>query len=53
VGSYQDVLVEADGSSGHAPNFATVEFAPTQARGSIVPMQIVGVVGDRLQARIA
>ena len=53
VGSYQDVLVEADGSSGHAPNFAAVEFAPTQARGSIVPMQIVGVVDDRLQARIA
>jgi threonylcarbamoyladenosine tRNA methylthiotransferase MtaB len=53
VGSRQDVLIEADGLSGHAPNFAAVTFEVAQPRGRIVGMQITGVANGRLQARVA
>lgn len=53
VGSRQDVLVEADGFSGHAPNFAAVTFDTAQRRGDIVSMTIAGVADGHLRARVA
>ncbi len=53
VGSRQDVLVEADGLSGHAPNFASVRFASEQIRGQVIPVNITGVEDGRLKASVA
>jgi threonylcarbamoyladenosine tRNA methylthiotransferase MtaB len=53
VGSRQSVLVEADGLSGHAPNYATVAFETAQRRGDIVSVEVAGVVDGRLIAEVA
>lgn len=53
VGSRQDVLVEADGFSGHAPNYATVAFDTAQRRGDIVSVKVTDVTDGRLIARAA
>ena len=47
VGTVQDVLVELDGMSGHAPNFARVTLSST-APNAIVPVRIGAVDGDGL-----
>jgi threonylcarbamoyladenosine tRNA methylthiotransferase MtaB len=43
VGTRQSVLVEGKGDSGHAENFAPVQFASPQKRGEIVDVVIGGV----------
>jgi len=47
VGSVQDVLIELDGASGHAANFARVAL-PAAAPNTIVPVRIAAVEGDSL-----
>jgi threonylcarbamoyladenosine tRNA methylthiotransferase MtaB len=47
VGSVQRVLVERDGVSGHAENFANVGLNPTTP-GSIVNLRIAATDGERL-----
>jgi threonylcarbamoyladenosine tRNA methylthiotransferase MtaB len=47
VGSVQDVLVELDGTSGHAANFARVAL-PVATPNTIVPIRIAAVDGDTL-----
>ena len=47
VGQVTDVLVELDGTSGHAANFARVRFAATQPN-SIQRITITGIDGDSL-----
>jgi threonylcarbamoyladenosine tRNA methylthiotransferase MtaB len=49
IGSVLQILVERDGISGHAPNFAGVRFASRQGPGSIVAARIAGVDGDKLR----
>lgn len=50
IGGTQQVLVERDGISGHAGNFAAVTLAAPQKPGSIVAARIDGVEGMRLMA---
>lgn len=47
VGTRQSVLVERDGISGHAANFAPVRFA-TQAPGSIAAIEVASSDGEKL-----
>jgi len=47
VGTRQQVLVERDGVSGHAPNFAPVRFAP-QTPGSIGLIEVASSDGEKL-----
>ena len=47
VGQVTDVLVELDGTSGHAANFARVTFA-AEAPNTILPVRIASVDGDSL-----
>jgi len=47
VGTRQQVLVERDGVSGHAPNFAPVRFAP-QIPGSISLIEVASSDGEKL-----
>ena len=53
IGSTQRVLIENDGITGHAPNFARVRLADGVAkgnmRGMIIDMQIMGVTDDGLE----
>lgn len=44
-----DVLVERNGFSGHAPNFAAARFAEPQAPGSIVTARVTGVHDGQLR----
>lgn len=48
VGTTQDVLVELDGRSGHAPNFATVALDMPAAPRAIVPVRIMHSDGTTL-----
>ncbi len=48
IGSVQDVLIEKDGLSGHAENFAKLRFSKAQTPHSIVHTRIMGVAGDTL-----
>ncbi len=52
VGTRQDVLIELDGKSGHAPNFAPVSLAGTPAntnmRGQMMTLQITASDGTML-----
>ncbi len=48
VGSVQDVLVESDGRSGHAPNHARVALAAPATPGRICPTRITARDGDQL-----
>ncbi len=52
VGTRQAVLVERDGVSGHAPNFAPVRFAAAVS-GSIAEVEIVSSDGERLYGTVA
>ncbi len=45
VGTRQAVLVERDGTSGHAPSFAPVRFAP-QMPGSIASIEVTSSDGE-------
>ncbi|MBK5265090.1 MAG: tRNA (N(6)-L-threonylcarbamoyladenosine(37)-C(2))-methylthiotransferase MtaB [Alphaproteobacteria bacterium] len=53
IGTQQNILVERDGLSGHAENFAAVRFANPQIAGKIVSAAIIGVEKDRLIAQEA
>src|SRR5690606_27655017 len=48
VGTTQSVLVERNGASGHAENFAPVRFAAPQLPSSIVRARITGLEKDAL-----
>lgn len=52
VGSRQDVLVELDGRTGHAPNFASVTLEQRPAggnmRGTMIDTLITGSDGQTL-----
>lgn len=50
IGSHQEVLVERNGVSGHAPNFATVRFADPQQPGAIVTARMTGTDSTALTA---
>jgi threonylcarbamoyladenosine tRNA methylthiotransferase MtaB len=56
VGSIQQVLVESDGCSGHAGNFATVDLAgqgeQPLKRGAIVQVAIADATPDRLTGQV-
>jgi threonylcarbamoyladenosine tRNA methylthiotransferase MtaB len=52
-GARQKVLVERDGRSGHAENFALVRFATAQKPGEIVSADIIGLEKNRLIAQEA
>jgi threonylcarbamoyladenosine tRNA methylthiotransferase MtaB len=53
VGTTQKVLVEGDGTSGHAENFAQVRLSTPQKRGKIVTTPVTGVENGRLIAQEA
>uniref|UniRef100_UPI0030C89A69 hypothetical protein n=1 Tax=Rhizorhapis sp. SPR117 TaxID=2912611 RepID=UPI0030C89A69 len=53
IGTPQTILVERDGLSGHAENFAPVRFGNPQIAGKIVPAIIAGVEKNRLIAQEA
>ncbi|MGC4251447.1 MAG: tRNA (N(6)-L-threonylcarbamoyladenosine(37)-C(2))-methylthiotransferase MtaB [Sphingobium sp.] len=53
IGSTQSVLVERNGVSGHAENFAPVRFARPQPPSSIVRARITGLEKDALIAQEA
>jgi len=44
------MLVERDGRTGHAENFAALTLAAPAEPGSIVPVRLIGRDGDRLLA---
>jgi threonylcarbamoyladenosine tRNA methylthiotransferase MtaB len=48
IGTTQHVLVELDGLSGHAPNFATVALEKSARPKSIIPTRITASDGTRL-----
>lgn len=50
VGSDRQVLIERNGLSGHAPNFASARFAEPQEPGAIVTARITGTDGKTLTA---
>ncbi|MBW8297530.1 radical SAM protein [Sphingopyxis sp.] len=50
VGTTASMLVERDGLSGHAANFAALALSAPAAAGMIVPVQIEAREGDRLIA---
>jgi threonylcarbamoyladenosine tRNA methylthiotransferase MtaB len=52
IGTVTDVLVELDGTSGHAENFARVKL-PESIPNSIVAARIIGVEGDGLVGVLA
>jgi len=51
VGTRQSVLVERDGISGHAANFAPVRFAP-QRPGSIASIEVASSDGEKLYGHV-
>ena len=53
TGTRQKILVERDGHSGHAENFAPVRFANPQSPGEIVSASIIGLEKNRLIAQEA
>jgi len=53
VGTTQSVLVERDGLSGHAENFAPVRLASPQPPSAIVRATITGLENDALIAQEA
>jgi threonylcarbamoyladenosine tRNA methylthiotransferase MtaB len=53
AGTRQKILVERDGRSGHAENFAPVRFASAQRPGEIVSASIIGLEKNRLIAQEA
>lgn len=53
IGSRQSVLVERNGTSGHAENFAPVRFTAPQAPSSIVRATITGLENGALIAQEA
>ena len=48
IGRTADVLVELDGTSGHAPDFAKVRLAAPLTPGAIARVRYAGVEGDTL-----
>lgn len=48
VGSTQPVLVERDGLSGHADNFASIRLTAPAPAGEVARVRILGVDGDAL-----
>ena len=48
IGTVQQVLVELDGRSGHAANFARVALSEAAEARTIVPIRITAVEGDGL-----
>jgi threonylcarbamoyladenosine tRNA methylthiotransferase MtaB len=50
VGRAADMLVERDGASGHAANFAALTLATPAAPGSIIPVRLTARDGDRMIA---
>ncbi len=50
VGSAATMLVERDGLSGHAENFAALALSAPAAAGTIIPVRIGARDGDRLTA---
>jgi threonylcarbamoyladenosine tRNA methylthiotransferase MtaB len=50
VGRTATMLVERDGLSGHAENFAALALTAPAAAGTIIPVRIGGREGDRLTA---
>jgi len=48
IGTVQQVLVELDGRSGHAANFARVALNELAEARTIVPVRIAAIDGDRL-----
>ncbi len=53
IGSTQSVLVERNGASGHAENFAPVRFTKAQPPSSIVRARMTGLEKDALIAQEA
>ncbi len=53
VGTTQQMLVELDGLSGHAPGFARIALDRAQPPGSIVDVRITQRQGDTLQGGLA
>ena len=56
TGTRQKVLIERDGTSGHAENFAPVSIVPglggnTERAGKILPVTIIGLEKNRLIAQ--
>jgi threonylcarbamoyladenosine tRNA methylthiotransferase MtaB len=52
VGTRQRVLVESDGVSGHAPNFAPVRF-DTALPGAVVDVDVASTDGEKLYGAVA
>lgn len=50
VGGTASMLVERDGRTGHAENFAALTLTAPAEPGSIVPVRLIGRDGDRLLA---
>ena len=50
IGRTAAMLVERDGRTGHAENFAALTLAAPAAPGNILPVRLVGRDGDRLIA---
>ena len=50
IGSTASMLVERDGRTGHAENFAAVRLSAPAAPGSIVPVRLSARDGDRMVA---
>lgn len=51
IGTRQNVLVESDGTSGHAENFAPIRLSSPKKRGEIVSATIAGVENKVLIAQ--
>jgi threonylcarbamoyladenosine tRNA methylthiotransferase MtaB len=50
IGTKQNIAVEKGGMGGHAENFAYVSLDKVHQEGSIIPVQIVSLEHDKLQA---
>jgi threonylcarbamoyladenosine tRNA methylthiotransferase MtaB len=50
VGRTATMLVERDGVSGHAENFAALTLSAPAAAGTIIPVRIGARIDDRLTA---
>jgi threonylcarbamoyladenosine tRNA methylthiotransferase MtaB len=53
IGTTQSVLVERNGTSGHAENFAPVRFATPQSPSAIIRTTITGLENGALIAQEA
>ncbi len=53
IGSRQNMLIERDGMTGHAENFASIRLDQPSSAGSILPVDITGIESGRLMGRAA